>query len=50
MKRKLFTALFTTLCVGLFAQTVTEKDLQEIQSGFKKDASTRAIQNILTND
>ncbi len=50
MKIKIFTALFTTLCAGLFAQTVTEKDLQEIQAGFKKDASTRAIQNILTND
>lgn len=33
-----------------FAQALSEKDLQEIQSSFKKDASTKAIQNILTAD
>ncbi len=35
---------------NLFAQSITPKDLQEIQSSFKKDASTKAIQNVLTND
>ena len=51
MKRKIFSALFTTmLSMGLFAQSITEKDLQEIQASFRKDAPTRAIQNILTND
>ncbi len=50
MKRKIFTALFTMLGAGVFAQSITGKDLQEIQSSFKKDAPTRAIQNILTND
>ncbi len=37
-------------CSGVFAQSVSEKDLQEIQASFKKDASTKAIQNILTVD
>ena len=35
---------------GLFAQSITDKDLQEIQGSFKKDAATTAIQNILTSD
>jgi len=40
----------TLLCfsAAIQAQSVTEKDLQEIQSSFKKDAPTTAIQNILT--
>ena len=40
----------TLLCFSsaIFAQSITEKDLQEIQSGFKQDASTKAIQNVLT--
>ena len=36
--------------VNLFAQSITPKDLQEIQGSFKKDAATNAIQNVLTND
>ena len=33
-----------------FRTSALRKDLQEIQSSFKKDASTKAIQNILTAD
>lgn len=50
MKRKIFTVLFILSGVGMFAQSITDKDLQEIQAGFKKNASTQAIQNILTNN
>lgn len=40
------TLLFTTSIIN--AQIVTEKQLQDIRGSFKKDASTVAIQNILT--
>lgn len=50
MLKQLITATLILACSGVFAQAVSEKDLQEIQSSFKKDASTKAIQNILTND
>ena len=35
---------------SLCAQTITDKELQDIKGSFKKDASTKAIQNVLTND
>lgn len=35
---------------SLCAQTISDKELQEIKGSFKKDASTKAIQNVLTND
>ena len=50
MKKSLITATFILACGGVFAQTITDKDLQEIQSSYSKDASTKAIQNILTTD
>lgn len=50
MKKRMLTALLISACSGIFAQTVTDKDLREIQAGFQKDASTKALQNILTND
>lgn len=50
MKTIVITAAILVACSSVFAQTVTDKDLQEIQSSFKKDASTKAIQNILTTD
>lgn len=50
MIKQLITATLILACSGVFAQAVSEKDLQEIQGSFKKDASTKAIQNILTND
>lgn len=50
MKRTLITASLFLACAGVFAQSITEKDLQEIQGSFKKDASTKAIQNMLTSE
>ena len=50
MKKTLITTTLFLACSGVFAQALSEKDLQEIQSSFKKDASTKAIQNILTAD
>lgn len=50
MLKQLITATLILACSGVFAQAVSEKDLREIQGSFKKDASTKAIQNILTND
>lgn len=50
MKKTLFIAAFCLSCSGIFAQTVTDKDLQEIQASFQLDQPTRAIQNILTSD
>ena len=50
MLKQLITATLILACSGVFAQAVSEKDLQEIQGSFKKDASTKAIQNILTNE
>ena len=50
MKKTLITTTLFLACFGVFAQALSEKDLQEIQSSFKKDASTKAIQNILTAD
>lgn len=50
MKRSLLSTALLLACTGVFAQSITEKDLQEIQGSFQKDASTKAIQNILTTD
>ena len=50
MKRTLIATSLLLACSGVFAQSITDKDLQEIQASFKKDASTKAIQNILTVD
>lgn len=50
MKITLLTASLLLACSSAFAQTLTDKDLQEIQSSFKKDTPTRAIQNVLTAD
>lgn len=48
MKRKLITAIALWVSAGAFAQTVTDNDLREIQASFKKDAATKAIQNVVT--
>lgn len=48
MKIKLLACAMFLTSASAFSQTVTEKDLQEIRDSFKKDASTTAIQNILT--
>lgn len=34
---------------GLSAQSLLDKDIKDLRSSFKKDASTTAIQNVLTN-
>jgi len=48
MKNKLLTCALLLAGSTICAQTVTEKELQEIRRSFRKDASTVAIQNILT--
>ncbi len=50
MKKVLFAGILLCFSTGITAQTITEKDLQEIQSSFKQDASTKAIQNVLTTN
>ncbi len=50
MKNSLFLVVLSLCCGSVFAQALDTQDIQEIQSSLKKDASTRAIQNILTND
>ena len=48
MKSKLLTGLLLLSCTTLFAQSITETELQDIRGSFKKDAATKAIQNVLT--
>ena len=48
MKKILLITALSMSCAGIFAQSLTDKDLNEIRSSLKKDASTQAIQNILT--
>lgn len=50
MNKIITTTVIMLACAPLFAQQITDKDLQEIRGSFQKDASTKAIQNILTND
>lgn len=50
MKKILFTAALGAITIGAGAQQITEKDLKEIQSSFVMDGSTKALQNIITNE
>lgn len=50
MKKNILTLFLAFACSGLFAQAITDKDLQEIQASFGKDASTKALRNILSAD
>ena len=50
MKKTLFTAALGAIAISAGAQQVTESDLKDIQSSFVMDASTKALQNIITND
>lgn len=50
MKTRLITISLICACSGAFAQSITDKELQDIRSSLQKDASTKAIQNILTTD
>lgn len=50
MKKTLFTAALGAMAIGASAQQITESDLKDIQSSFVMDASTKALQNIITNE
>lgn len=51
MKKSILAALILISAIlSINAQEITETDLQNIRSSFKKDASTKAIQNILTTN
>ena len=50
MKITLLTGSLLLMGASLCAQTIGEKELQEIKGSFRKDAATKAIQNVLTND
>lgn len=50
MKKTLFTAALGAIAISAGAQQITESDLKDIQSSFVMDASTKALQNIITND
>ena len=50
MKKTLFTAALGAIALSAGAQQITESDLKDIQSSFVMDASTKALQNIITND
>lgn len=50
MKKTLFTAALGAMAISAGAQQITETDLKDIQSSFVMDASTKALQNIITND
>ena len=52
MKKLLFAVSLFFLCNpgGMFAQTIGNKELNEIKSSFVKDAHTTALQNMLTED
>lgn len=50
MKKVLFTAALGAIAIGAGAQQITENDLKEIQSSFVMDGSTKALQNIITNE
>ncbi|MDR0765809.1 MAG: C1 family peptidase [Odoribacteraceae bacterium] len=52
MKTFFITITAALLAAGnaLVAQTINEKDLDEIRASFVRDPATRAIQNVLTND
>jgi len=50
MKITLLTGSLLLMGASLCAQTISDKELQEIKGSFQKDAATKAIQNVLTND
>ncbi len=50
MKKIAFTGALLCLVSALSAQSITTKELQEIQSSFKNDAPTKAVQNVLTGN
>lgn len=50
MKKILFTALLGTLAFEAGAQQITPNHLKEIQSSLVMDGSTKALQNIISNE
>ena len=50
MKKVFLFAAALTLCLGAAAQTIGKTELQEIQGSFLKDASTVALQNVLSHN
>ena len=50
MKKILLTAACGLATLGASAQHLTDKELNEIQSSFVLDQSTKALQNIITNE
>ena len=50
MRKTLFTIVLLASAASLSAQNLNEKDIREIRASFSPDPSTRAIQNILTED
>lgn len=50
MKKHLFTGFLLCFSLVVSSQSITEKELQEIQSSFKEDPATKAIQNVLTSN
>ncbi|MEG0518402.1 MAG: C1 family peptidase [Bacteroidales bacterium] len=50
IKSTLLVATAMLFTGGIYAQTIGETQLKEIQKSFVKDAQTTALQNLLTND
>lgn len=50
MKKTLLTAALGVIAISAGAQQITDSDLNDIQSSFVMDASTKALQNIITNE
>ena len=50
MKKVILFAAALTLCLGAAAQTIGKNELKEIQGSFLKDASTVALQNVLSHN
>ncbi|MBK5722697.1 C1 family peptidase [Dysgonomonas sp. Marseille-P4677] len=50
MKKIFFAGVLLCSSIALSAQSITEKELKDIQSSFKLDAPTKAIQNVLTGN
>lgn len=50
MKKQICIGLLSLISVSGFAQSITDKELQEVKSSFGKDPATTAIQNILTTN
>lgn len=50
MKKVLFTGILLCSSIFLSSQNITTKELDEIQASLNRDASTKAVQNVLTSN